>query len=259
MDAPPVRFELVDTVAWIRIGSQGELTLMSVPSMAQVREAVDQALGEESARVIVIAGEGTSFVAGADLAFIRSATEAEFRAFNRENQWLAYKLITCEKPTIAAINGHALGGGLEIALACDLRVCSAQAKIGFPEVSVGLLHSTGSSYLLPRLIGLARAKYLTLTGRILSAREALSYGLVDEVAERDQLEQAVSALASTIAAKAPVAVSWTKRIFDLGASTNLETALEVEAVGNRACFATQDRIEGANAFFEKRAPEFRGA
>ena len=247
-----------DNVAWVRMGKPQAMTLMTVELMRDLRAALSLAAADPDIRVLVIIGEGPAFVAGAHLGFVRDATSDQFAEFNRENQSLAAEMLAFTRPIIGGVNGHALGGGLEIALACDLRVCSASARLGFPEVSVALLHSTGSSYLLPRLIGLGRAKELTLTGRLVDPVEALSIGLVTQVVASDTLEEAVTAMATSIAHHAPVAVAWAKHIFDVGARIDVASALAIEAIGNRACFDTEDRHEGAQAFFEKRPPVYHG-
>jgi len=247
-----------DHVAWVRMGKPGAMTLMTVELMRDLRTAFKLAGADADVRVLVLIGEGNAFIAGAHLGFVRDASSAEFAAFNRENQALAAEMLAFARPTIAAVNGHALGGGLEIAVACDLRVCSASARLGFPEVSVALLHSTGSSYLLPRLVGLGRAKELTLTGRLVDPTEAMTIGLVTQVVAAADLENAVSSMAASIASKAPVAVAWAKHIFDVGARVDVASALAIEGIGNRACFDTEDRREGARAFFEKRTPVYEG-
>ncbi len=257
-DPRTISYTREEHVGWIRMGQPDAMTLMSGPLMSEIRAALQTATADPEVRVLVLIGQGRTFIAGADLRFIRDASSEEFLEFNRENQSLAAELIGFERPTIAAVNGHALGGGLEIALACDIRVCATTARLGFPEVAVALLHSTGSSYLLPRMVGLARAKELTLTGRIIDAGEAVRIGLATNAVPPDMVEQVARETALSIAEKAPVAVAWTKRIFDVGAHSDLSAALSLEAVGNRACSETEDRVEGARAFFDKRAPVYRG-
>jgi enoyl-CoA hydratase len=257
-DEVMLRYAVLDGAAWIRIGNEDQgLTLMTTGILALMRQAISEARQDEDVHVLVLTGVGRSFMVGADLAFVRDASVDDFRAFARENQALAAELMTCEKPIVAGINGHALGGGLEIALACDIRLCATAARLGFPEVTIGLLHSTGSSYLLSRLVGLGRAKELVLSGRQLDATEALRIGLVTSVHEANEMEEALRELAERIVASSRPALMWAKRIFDLGASSSFGSALSIEEIGNVACFDTDERVEAANAFFERRAPAFR--
>ena len=252
-----VQYRVTGKIGWITMSQPGGgLTLMTTAIMASMRNVLAQAARDPAIRVIVLRSSGRSFMVGADLAFVRDASVAEFRRFARENQALASELRACPKIIVAGVNGHALGGGFELALACDVRVCAVEARLGFPEVSVGLLHSTGSSYLLSRMIGLGRAKELVLTGRQLDAAEALALGLVTSVVSRDDMDSELERIAGAIAANAPVALAWAKKIFDLGAGSDFGSALEIEEVGNVACFDTTDRVEAATAFFERRPPVF---
>ena len=160
------------------------------------------------------------------------------------------------KPVIAAITGFALGGGCELALACDIRIAGESAKLGQPEVNLGLIPGFGGTQRLSRLVGIARAKEMILTGKIINAKEAASIGLVNRVVKDEELMIAVEEMAQVIAQKAPIAVKMAKKL--INENQEIKEGLEKEIDFFVQCFATQDRLEGINAFLEKRKPEFKG-
>jgi enoyl-CoA hydratase/carnithine racemase len=161
-------------------------------------------------------------------------------------------------PTIAAIEGNALGGGLEIALCCDLRVASERARIGLPEVRLAVTPGAGGTQRLPRIVGPARAKELILTGKVLTAEEAERMGLVNEVVPAGEAVKRATEIGEEIAQRGPVAVREAKRLIDLAIEADLAAGLDAETDASQRVFATDDMLEGAHAFFEKREPEYRG-
>jgi enoyl-CoA hydratase/carnithine racemase len=226
--------------------------------LAKALDAIGEARG---VAVVVITGAGEkAFCAGADIKE-RSAEEptaVEFIAAQRRTQALFGRIAELEQPVIAAINGVALGGGLEIALCCDVRLAAETARLGLTEVNLGVIPAGGGTQRLPRLIGAGRAKRLIITGAVLTATEAAGIGLVDEVVLVSELMERAHGLAETIAAKAPLAVKLAKRAVDQGAETGLKSELEFELYAASPLYTSEDRKEGMRAFVEKRKPAFKG-
>lgn len=209
-------------------------------------------------RVTIITGSGRYFQAGGDMnRFLEIITLDDAKKFVKIAQDFMDKIAAVSCPTIAAINGFALGGGLEIALACDIRIASKTAILGLPEVRYGLLSGAGGTQRLSRLIGTARAKLLMYTGRQISAEQALGIGLVDGVVEPDRLLKESFALAEEIAANSPVAVRQVKKCVDQGVDLSLQKGLELEREYWAELIPHGDYLEGVNAWFEKRKPNYR--
>lgn len=223
--------------------------------------AFRQIEAEDDIRAVILTGEGRAFCVGADLKETawHGETAAESRArIDRHQQTLARLILGLRVPVVAAINGYALGGGLEIALACDIRLAAEGARLGFPEAAVGSFITGGASLLLPRLVGLSAAKRLYFTGTPVDAREALELRLVDLVTAPDKLLSEARALCDRIAANAPLSVRAGKSVFNRAMLGDIETALEVETLTLLSLYGTEDHREGSRAFVEKRKPEFRG-
>lgn len=208
-------------------------------------------------RCIVITGVGRFFVAGADIAVMRDLSLGNHVKMRR---WIEVQraLELAPKPVIAAINGHALGGGAELSLACDLRIASESATVGFPEMRLGLFPGAGGSQRLPRLLGPHRAKLLMIRGARLSATEALEIGLVDRVVPDDQFQDAVRAEASTLAHSPTATIGLLKRSMTDGAPLGIDDAMAVEWAAVQQVIATEDAAEGLQAFLDKRPPKFTG-
>lgn len=208
--------------------------------------------------VIIVTGAGDkAFVAGADLNSLKARSAVE--TLYGETPATVARIENILKPTIAAINGFALGGGLELAMACDIRICSKTAKLGQTEINVGILPGAGGTQRLSRLVGAAKAKEMIFTGKIISAEEAERIGLVNAVVEPQALLEAVMAMANDIAAKSAITVQVAKQVINQGLSTDLATGLMLEKLGQSFIFGTEDRIEGISAFLEKRSPNFKGS
>ncbi len=222
---------------------------------------LDQALaiieGDDEARAVVVAGAGDrAFCAGSD---VKEFPDLHGRVGEgkliRENEVYS-RLAQLPLPTVAAIEGDALGGGLELALCCDLRVAAENARLGLPEVGLGVMPGSGGTQRLPRLIGLARAKELILLGSVIDAETALALGLVNRVVATGKAEAVANRLAETLASRGPVAVREAKAVLDAALDRPLEAGLAAELAASERVFSSEDMLEGAAAFLEKRAAEF---
>jgi enoyl-CoA hydratase len=210
-------------------------------------------------RVAIITGEGEkAFVAGADINEFNALSSIEAQDLALRGQALFNLIETCGKPVIAAVNGFALGGGCELALACTIRIASENARFGQPETKLGLIPGYGGTQRLPRLIGKGRALQIILTGEMVRADEAYRIGLVNEVLPSAELLPHAEALAHKIIANAPIATRYSLEAVNKGVHMSLDQGLAYEAALFGLCFATSDKNEGTRAFLEKRAPQFKG-
>lgn len=249
-----------------RRGAVAVLTLDRPASLNALDRALLEAIASEVAavgadpgvRALVLTGEGRAFAAGADIAQMRALSPVEALAFGRLGHAATAALEALAVPTIAAVNGFALGGGCELALACDWIYASTKARFGQPEVGLGLVPGFGGTTRLVRRVGIAWAKELVLTGAPVAADEALRIGLANRVFEPDALLDAAIAAGEAIAAKGPVAVAAAKRIMQEGQDADVRTAHALEQQAFGLAFATDDAREGMGAFLEKRDPHFTG-
>lgn len=210
-------------------------------------------------RAVVVSGSGDrAFSAGSDVKGFEAQRGPGGREYFAHEERVMSRLACLPMPTIAAIEGNALGGGLEIALACDLRVASERARLGMPEVRLAVTPGAGGTQRLPRVVGLARAKELILTGRIIDASEAERIGLVNQVVPAGQALSAADAVAAEIAERGPLAVREAKRLIDLALETDLDAGIAAEVDASERVFNSEDMLEGAAAFFAKRPPTYRG-
>ncbi len=253
--------DVADRVATVTIHRPDKLNALN----AQVIDELDRMFAELAARAdvgaIVLTGSGRAFVAGADIAEIAAAAEsaAGLAAVSAHGSAVFTRIERLAKPVIAAVNGFALGGGCELALACHLRVASTHAKFGLPEVKLGLIPGYGGTQRLPRLIGQGRALQLILTGEAIDAETAHRIGLANEVVAGDMLLDAARSLAKMMVAQGPLALAHAIAAVTAGADLGLEAALALEATHFDAVGRTADMREGTTAFLAKRAPAFRGA
>ncbi len=227
----------------------------------ELREAVRQLVFDDELRVLVITGEGRAFSAGEDVRGMQGLTDIGTRGFRRiarDIHNVFDEIEAIEVPVIAAINGVAAGGGLELALSCDFRFAADTAKLGFPENNVGLIPGSGGCSRLVKLVGIARAKRLVMSGQMIPAAKALEMGLVDEVHPPEVLLVEAQELASQLAAKAPMALGLAKIVLNACANVDPDTGRHLERLGQSILKKTEDHAEGAKAFVEKRKPDFKG-
>jgi enoyl-CoA hydratase len=219
---------------------------------------LDELRGDESVRVLVITGAGEkAFVAGADIKEFQDKSPVEQREIFQKRT-LFNSIDTFPKPVIAMVNGFCLGGGNELALACDLRICSENAKFSQPEINLGLIPGGGGTQRLTRLIGEGRSMEIMLTGDMIDAETALKFGLVNHVYPAAELEAKTMELANKVAEKAPIALQLAKEAVKFASRSNLDEGLRREVDLFALCFATEDKQEGVSAFLEKRKPVFKG-
>lgn len=260
MSETPVRLEVrADRVAVVTLNRPDRLNALSSDVAAAITDTVGRITSDPGVRTIVVAGEGRAFCAGADITELGSlAGPHEFSAFVAGLTEALQALAHCPKPSVAAIHGAALGGGLELALACDLRIAEETAKLGVPEIKLGLLPAAAGTARLTRLLPAAVAKQLLMTGEPLSATDAARFGLVNQLVPTGDALDTALALASRLAALPPTALAAAKRLVDDGAFMPLSSAIAFERETVSMLFATADRVEGLQAFIEKRAPHFQG-
>jgi enoyl-CoA hydratase len=244
-------------IAVVTIDRQEALNALDVETLTALRDRLAELASDEETRVVVLTGAGDrAFVAGADIKYMGGLGPEEAREWGALGHEAGRLLETMPKPAIAAINGFALGGGCELALACDLRIASPRAKLGQPEINLGIVPGWGGTQRLARLCGVGVAKDLILSGRTVDAEEALRLGLVNELAD-ESLERARE-LAAQLAAKSPGALAAAKRAINLALGADHSGSLDAEADLFAALFATEDAKEGLAAFVEKREPRFVG-
>jgi enoyl-CoA hydratase len=248
-----------DAVATVTVDRPDALNALDLPTLTELRERLTEVAGEESTRVVVLTGAGEkAFVAGADIKYMSGLDVGGGKAWGELGHNCGQLLETMPKPTIAAINGFALGGGCELALACDLRYASSNAKLGQPESNLGIIPGWGGTQRLARVCGLGVAKDLILTGRIVGAEEALRIGLVNAVYEQGELMERVMETALGLAAKSPLALAAAKAAVNHSLQGDHVENLIGEAERFGDLFATEDQKEGMTAFAEKREPRFTG-
>ena len=233
---------------------------LNAATRQEIRNAIGEIEKDEDVRVVIITGAGEkAFISGADITAFKDATPIMMEeSASILGQQLFSDIENLSVPVIAMINGFCLGGGLELAMCCDIRIASENAKFGQPEINIGIFPGAGGTQRLPRLIGWGKAKELIYTGKIIDAAEAERIGVVDKVVPPDRLEEEVEQLAATIASKSPLIIKLVKKAINRGMYTDLAAGLAYEKANFALCFATEDHIEGVTAFLEKRKPEFKG-
>jgi enoyl-CoA hydratase len=255
----PVVETALDTngIATITLNRPEALNAINTAVLDGLKDAVEGLNGK--ARALLVTGNGKAFAAGADIAEMANLGPEAAATFSRKGQAAFQTLADFPGPVVAAVNGHALGGGLEIALACDIILASDKATLGLPEVSLAVVPGFGGSQRLPRRVGPGRGKWLLMTGERLKAQDALQVGLVDRVVAPEELLSEARKLLEACLKNGPLAMSAVKRLVDDGLHMPIPLALELEADMFGDCFGTHDQKEGMKAFLEKRKPEYNGA
>ena len=254
MDYENIIFEKEENIAIITFNRPEAMNALNNQTRAEFRAAIDDVASDDEVKVLILTGSGKAFVAGSDIKEFNATTP--FAAHNIRR--LGEMVEQLEKPVIAAVNGFCLGGGNEIAMACDIIIASEKAKFGQTEINIGIIPGGGGTQRLPRLIGVCRAKELIYTGDIIRAEEADRLGLVNRVVPMDELMPAAKELAKKIAAKSAAALKLAKTAINRGMQTNLESGLKYEYELYSLSLSLEDKLEGVNAFLEKRAPKFVG-
>jgi len=252
-------FEKDGNVAVIKFNRPKALNAINLGMLNDLGNALDEIEADTSVKVLVLTGEGEkAFVAGADIAYMAELSPLQLRGFSRKGQELFFRLEKLPIPVIACVNGFALGGGTEIAMACDFIYASENAKFGQPEITLGIMPGFGGTQRLPRIVGKAMAKELCMTGNMIGAGEAKEIGLVNKVFSPETLWESTMKTANSIAAKGRVSMRGVKRCIDRGFDLDLHSGCYLEADSFGFCVVSPDGKEGMSAFLEKRKPEFKG-
>ena len=259
MELRNLLYEKSDGIATITINRPQALNAMNTDTIPEFLSCLEDAEKDEDVRVIVITGAGEkAFCAGLDLKSVRDISVLRALETSRLGQKLTLAVEELGKPVIAAINGYALGGGLELAMACDIRIASENARVGQTELNVGLIPGWGGTQRLPRFVGKGMAKELAFTGKMIDAKTAEKIGLINMVVPPENLKSAVEELAKVIMSKPPIAIKLIKELINKSVETDLRTGLVHEAEAFGILSSTEDYREGVSAFIEKRKPEYKG-
>lgn len=256
-----IKLQREEGVATLTLNRPATLNSWNQKMRDELREAMRQLVADDALRVLVVTGEGRAFSAGEDVRGMQGLTELGTKGFRRaarEIHNVFDEIEAMEVPVIAAVNGVAAGGGLELALSCDFRFAADTAKLGFPENNVGLIPGSGGCSRLVKLLGISRAKRVVMSGEMLSAARALEIGLVDEVFAADQLLTKTMEFATLLSGKAPLALGLAKLVLNACANVDPDTGRQLERLGQSILKKTEDHEEGARAFVEKRKPKFKG-
>jgi enoyl-CoA hydratase/carnithine racemase len=254
-----VLYEKRSGIAYVTLNRPKVLNALNTPTWADLRTAFGDARDDASVRGVILTGAGDkAFIAGADISELAHVTAFEAEQSSRFGQEVLDLIENLGKPVVAAINGFALGGGCEIAMACTIRIAVEKAKFGQPEVKLGLVPGGGGTQRLPRLVGKGRALQLILSGEMISAQEAYRIGLVNEIVPPGDLINRTETILKQIASNAPIAIKFALEATNKGMETSLSEGLALEASYFGLCAGTEDKKEGISAFLEKRAPQFQG-
>jgi enoyl-CoA hydratase len=249
-----VKVDKREHLAWIALNRPEKLNAFDVAMRKEFQDALKALEFEDEVYIIIIEGKGNFFSAGAD---INELYEEGYKFLFFSNEVFNYAERCC-KLVIAAIDGYAVGGGFELALACDFRIATTRAVFGLPEIKLGVMPGAGGTQRLPRLIGISKAKEMVMTGRLISSKKAQELGLLDRVVKPENLKKEVIEFSKQFTDKPPLALKVIKNVMNKGLETHLETAMDLEIQGFAVLWSTEDRKEGIRAFLEKRKPKFQG-
>ena len=248
-----------DRIATLMVNRPDKLNALNAATIGELGAAIDDLTDRDDVGGIVLTGAGRAFIAGADISELSGSNALHGKQLARRGQEIFRRFETSPKPTIAAVNGFALGGGCELAMACHVRIAADSAKFGQPEVKLGLIPGYGGTQRLARLVGRGRALQLLLTGEMIDAQEAYRIGLVNRVVAADQLLPTATTMLQQMLMNAPLGIAACIDVVDRGLEMPLDDALSLEATTFGVLIATSDTAEGTRAFLEKRAPRFTGA
>ena len=252
-----IRVDISESIATLTIDRPEVKNALDLATVGEIRTALQTLAATPDAGVLIITGAGdAAFVSGADINDIRARGRDEGLA--AINSSLFAEIERFPRPTIAAINGYALGGGCELALACDIRIAADTAKFGQPELGLGIIPGAGATQRLPRIVGMGRARHLILTGEIIDARQALDIGLVTGIAPPGQLQIRARELAKKVLRQGPLAARLAKIALNASARVDMDSGLLIETLAQALCYASEDKLEGTTAFLEKRKAKFTG-
>ncbi|QLY79376.1 short-chain-enoyl-CoA hydratase [Clostridium intestinale] len=258
MELKNVTLEKKERVAVVTINRPKALNALNSETLKDLDVVINELENDKDCYVVILTGAGEkSFVAGADISEMKDLNEAQGEEFGILGNKVFRRLENLDKPVIVAISGFALGGGCELAMACDIRIASEKAKFAQPEVGLGITPGFGGTQRLPRLVGLGKAKELIYTCDMIKADEALRIGLVNKVVPLENLMEEAFAMANKIAENAPIAVKLCKDAINRGMQVNIDEAIAIEAQDFGKCFSSEDQKEGMNAFIERRAKSFQ--
>ena len=252
-----ILYDIREGICTITINRPKALNAMNNQVLNELLSAIRQVENDDSVKVVILTGEGRAFVSGADIEFMKNLSTKEGLAFADLGHRVMDSLEGLSQPVIAAVNGFALGGGLELAMACDFIYASEKAKFGQPEVGLGVIPGFGGTQRLARLVGINKARELVYSGEIINAEEAYRIGIVSEIVAPESLMEKVNEKANMIMSKGLLAIASAKRIMNKGADLSLDAALELEKQAFSALFGSEDQTEGMKAFLEKREAQFK--
>jgi enoyl-CoA hydratase len=254
---PNIKVDISESIATLTFDRPAVKNALNLATVQECHAALESLAANADVGVLILTGAGeTSFVSGADINDIRARTRDDGLA--AINSSLFAQVERFPRPTIAAVNGYALGGGCELALACDIRVAADSAKFGQPEVGLGIIPGAGGTQRLPRIVGMGWAKHLILTGDIIDAKQALEIGLVTAIMPGGQLQLRARELAKRILRQGPLAARLAKVALNASARVDLDSGLLIETLAQAICYGSEDKQEGTAAFLEKRKPKFTG-
>ena len=258
MEYKNILLDREENIGMITINRPEVRNALDPQTIAEIRDAIRTCRFDKEVRVVILTGAGgKAFAAGADIRTLK--TRETLEVLKSESQETLTDIENLDKPVIAAIDGYALGGGCEIAMACDIRIATNRSKLGQPEVNLGLIPGMGGTQRLQRLVGIGKAKELIFTGEIISADEAKSIGLVNRVVSGpEELLSTAKEMAQKIISKAPIAIALSKAALNVGSNVDIHSGLQFERHAQTIAFSTDDRMEGTSAFLEKRKPDFKG-
>ncbi len=256
MDYNNLNVDEKDSIAWITINRPKALNALNTETLTELETVIDEFFKNTEIKAVVITGDGKAFVAGADISEMQNMNVNEAGAYAQKGHRVFSKIEKLSIPVIAAINGFALGGGCELALACDIRIASEKAKLGLPEVGLGVIPGFGGTQRLSRICGIAKAKEMIFSAEMIDAGAAEKIGLVNRVVPPENLLSEAASLAEKIAGNGPIAIRKAKRAINRGFDTDLATGCSYEIEKFGECFLTDQPKEGMSAFLEKRKPEW---